>query len=332
MFKHTDGFLPFACCNFVNRLQGHGLNEFVRDVAMRYTDSNNPNIRKASAITCCQLFVQDPIIYQTSFHAIRVVGDVITKLLELGVADLDSDIRRTVLEALDSRFDKHLGKPENIRSMFLAVNDSDFRVRQAAIVIVGRLTEVNPAHIFPSLRKILVNLIMGIRNSKNPKSQEDGAKLVGLVIANASRLAKPYCDTLVKILLPQARDSNNAVAATTIVAIGQLASTGGTVLEPYIPTIMPTIVEALQDLSSLRKRDAALHTLGQLASNSGYVIKPYMDFPQLLDLLVNIIKTEQQGALRKETIKLMGMLGALDPYKHQVHFPTPPIPSFRSAC
>ena len=299
---------------------------------MRYTDSNNAKIRKASAITCCQLFVQDPIIYQTSFHAIRVVGDVITKLLELGVADLDSDIRRTVLEALDARFDKHLGKPENIRSIFLAVNDSEFRVRQAAIVIVGRLTEVNPAHIFPSLRKILVNLIMGIRNSKNPKSQEDGAKLVGLVIANASRLAKPYCDTLVKILLPQARDSNNAVAATTIVAIGQLASTGGTVLELYIPTIMPTIVEALQDLSSLRKRDAALHTLGQLASNSGYVIRPYMDFPQLLDLLVNIIKTEQQGALRKKTIKLMGMLGALDPYKHQVYLPTSPIPSFRSAC
>ena len=327
-----DGLLPFACHNSANCLQGHGLNEFVRDVAMRYTDSNNPNIRKASAITCRQLFVQDPIIYQTSFHAIRVVGDVITKLLELGVAESDSDIRRTVLEALDTRFDKHLGKPENIRSIFLAVNDSDSRVRQAAIVIVGRLTEVNPAHIFPSLRKILVNLIMGIRNSKNPKSQEDGAKLVGLVIANASRLAKPYCDTLVKILLPQARDSNNAVAATTIVAIGHLASTGGTVLEPYIPTIMPTIVEALQDLSSLRKRDAALHTLGQLASNSGYVIKPYMDFPQLLDLLVNIIKTEQQGALRKETIKLMGMLGALDPYKHQVYLPTRPIPCFRSAC
>lgn len=122
------------------------------------------------------------------------------------------------------------------------------------------------------------------------------------------------------------------MAATTIVAIGHLASTGGTVLEPYIPTIMPTIVEALQDLSSLRKRDAALHTLGQLASNSGYVIKPYMDFPQLLDLLVNIIKTEQQGALRKETIKLMGMLGALDPYKHQVYLPTRSIPCFRSAC
>ena len=291
---------------------------------MRFTDSNNPKVRKASALTCCQLYVRDPIIFQTSFHSMQIVGDVISRLLELGVADADPDIRCTVLSALDERFNKHLSKPENIRSLFLAVNDSNFEVRQAAIIIVGRLTEVNPAQIFPPLRKVIINLVMSIRNSKNAKSQEDGAKLLGLVIGNAARLARPYCDTLVNVLLPQARDSNTSVAATSITAIGQLATTGGTVLEPYIPQIMPVIVEALQDLSSPRKRDAALHTLGQLASNSGYVIKPYTDFPQLLDILITIIKTEQQGSLRKETIKLMGILGALDPYKHQQILDTSP--------
>ena len=147
---------------------------------MKYTDNANPSIRKASALTCCQLFVRDPIIYQTSFNAIKVVGDVIAKLLELGVADSDPDIRCTVLQALDERFDRHLAKSENIRSLFLAVNDANFEVRQAAIVIVGRLTSVNPAHVFPTLRKTLVNLVMSIRNSKNAKNQEDGAKLVGL--------------------------------------------------------------------------------------------------------------------------------------------------------
>ena len=296
---------------------GHGLNEFVRDVAMRFTDSSNSKVRKASALTCCQLFIHDPIIYQTSFHAIRVVGDVIERLLALGVADTDPDIRRTVLQALDDRFDRHLAKPENIRHVFLAVNDTDFEVRQAAIIIVGRLTEINPAHVFPALRKVLVNLIMSIKHSKSPKSREDGAKLVGLVIANASRLAKPYCDVLVRTLLPQAGDPNAAIAATTITAIGQLATTGGTILVPYIPIIMPTIMEALQDLSSQRKRDAALHTLGQLGRNAGYVIEPYKDYPQLLDILINIIKLEQPGGSRKETIKLLGTLGAQDPYKHE---------------
>ena len=293
------------------------LNEFVRDVAIQYTDNANVRIRKAAALTCCQLYVKDPIIRQTSFHSIRVVCDVITKLLNVGVADPDPDIRKTVLQALDERFDDHLAKPENIRTLFLAVNDLDLEVRQAAIIIIGRLTGKNPAHIFPSLRKLLVNLIMGIRNSNDPKHAEEGAKLIGLVIANASKLAKPYCSSLVDVLAPGAASHNPVVAATTITAIGELATVGGTDLVKYIPRLTSNIIEALQDHSSHDKRYAALQTLGQIASNCAYVIQPYIDYPQLLDLMIGIIRSEPQGALRKETIKVLGVLGALDPYKHQ---------------
>ena len=88
---------------------------------------------------------------------------------------------------------------------------------------------------------------------------------------------------------------------------------------PYKDKLMPLIISALQDQSSNPKREAALHALGQLASNSGYVIQPYLDYPELLELLQGIIRSEGHGApLRQETIKLMGILGALDPYKHQV--------------
>lgn len=290
----------------------------MRDVAIRYVDSNNAGIRKASALTCCQLYVRDPIINQTSFHAIRVVGEVIERLLTVGVADSDPDIRKTVLLSLDTRFDRHLAKPENIRSIFLAINDGDFEVRQAAIVIVGRLTDVNPAYIFPPLRKLLINLMNGVRFSNDPRYEEESARLIGLFIANASQLVKPYVNPLVKTLLPKAANANAAVASATLKAIGELATVGDSDLLLYVPKIMPTIIEALQDLSSQSKRDAALHTLGQLASNSGYVIQPYLDYPHLLDLLINITKTEQRGSLRRETIKLMGILGALDPYRHQV--------------
>ena len=297
---------------------GHVLNEFVRDVALRYVDNNNPDIRKAAALTCCQLYIRDPIIHQTSFHAMRVVGEVVERLLVVGVADVDPHIRKTVLQSLDTKFDRYLGKPENVRSIFLAINDGDFDVRQAAMMIIGRLTAINPAYVFPPLRKLLVNLMSGIQSSKDPRHEEEGARLIGLFVANASQLVKPYVNPLVKTLLPKATDANSGVASNTLQAIGELATVGGTDLLPYIPQLMPTIIEALQDLSSHAKRDAALHALGQLASSSGYVVRPYLDYPHLLDLLVNIIKTEQQGALRKETIKLLGILGALDPYKHQV--------------
>ena len=303
--------------NDINGEQGHILNEFVHDVAIRYVDDDNADIRKAAALTCCQLFVKDPIVHQTSQDAIHVVGDVIEKLLTVGIADPEPEIRRTVLMSLDQRFNKHLGKAENVRTLFLALNDEVFAIREAAMSIIGRLTSVNPAYVFPSLRKVLIQLLTEVEYSNSPTNKEESAKLISHLVGASSRLIKPYVDPMITVLLPKARDRNAEVASATLKAIGDLATVGGEDMKKYIPDLMDIIIENLQDLSSNTKRTAALRTLGRLASNSGYVIDPYVDRPELLNILINIVKTEQATPLRRETIRLMGILGALDPYKHQ---------------
>ncbi|KAK3724196.1 phosphatidylinositol kinase-related protein kinase tor1 [Vermiconidia calcicola] len=305
---HTLGSFDFS---------GHVLNEFVRDVAIRYVEDDDPVIRKAAALTCCQLFVKDPIVHQTSHHAIQVVSDVIEKLLTVGVADPVPDIRNTVLSSLDARFDRHLAKAENVRTLFLALNDEIFMIREAAMSIIGRLTAVNPAYVFPSLRKVLIQLLTEIEYSNSANNKRESAKLISDLVSASSKLIKPYVDPMVTVLLPKAEDPNAEVAATTLSALGDLATVGGDDMTKYIPKLMKIIIRSLQDLGSPKKREAALCTLGQLASNSGYVIDPYVDHPELLNILVNIVKHEQPGELRRETIRLMGILGALDPYKHQ---------------
>jgi serine/threonine-protein kinase mTOR len=296
---------------------GHILNEFVRDVTVRYSENESPEIRKAAALTCCQLFMHDPIVHQTSSHSIQVVSDVIDKLLTVGVGDPDADIRQTVLVSLDKRFDRHLARPENVRCLFLAVNDEVFAVREAAITIIGRLSTENPAYVFPPLRKLLVNLLTGLGYSNTARHKEESARLIRLFVRNASRLIRTYVEPMVAALLPKATDPNPGVAATTIGALGELATVGGEEMKHHIPVIMPIVLAALQDLASHPKREAALHTLGSFAINSGYVIDPYLDHPQLLGILINIIKTESHEYLRQDAIKLVGVLGALDPYRFQ---------------
>lgn len=298
---------------------GHVLNEFVRDVAIKYVEDDDPEIREAAALTCCQLYVRDPIVNQTSYHALAVVGEVIEKLLTVGVSDLDPGIRRTVLAALDERFDRHLSKAENIRTLFFALNDEQFPIREVAISIIGRLARYNPAYVAPSLRKTLIQMLTELEFSDVARNKEESAKLLSLLVQNAQEIIHPYVDAMVKVLLPKASDPAPSVAATILKALGELCAVGGEDMLPYKDDLMPIIIEALQDQSSAQKREAALHTLGQLASNSGYVIDPYLDYPQLLELLQNIIRGEaQNGALRQETIKLLGILGALDPYRYQV--------------
>lgn len=228
------------------------------------------------------------------------------------------DIRQVVLTSLVSRFDKHLAKAENVRSLFLALNDEVFANREAAMTIIGRLTSVNPAYVFPSLRKVLVQLLTEIEYSSSARSKQESARLISHLVNSSSRLIKPYVDPMVHVLLPKTGDPDETVAATSLKAIGDLAVVGGDGMVKYLPELMRLITRHLRDLSSLSKRLAALRTLGQLASNAGYVIDPYLDHPELLTILMNIVKAEPPGELRRETIRVMGILGALDPYKHQV--------------
>jgi FKBP12-rapamycin complex-associated protein len=296
----------------------HVLNEFVRDCIVNYLDDDLPEIRKAAAVTCCQLFVRDPICNQTSTHAIKVVGEVLEKLLTVGIADPDPDIRETVLSSLDVRFDRHLAQADNVRSLFIALNDEVFTIREIAITIIGRLTTYNPAYVMPSLRKTLIQLLMELEYSVVSRQKEESARLVSLLVRAAQRLTKPYIEPILKVLLPKARDPSTGVVSAVLGALGELAAVSGEDIAPHLDELMPLIMETLQDQSSSAKRDAALKTLGQLASNTGFVIDPYIKYPALLNILINILKTEQSVAIRRETVKLMGILGALDPYKHKV--------------
>jgi len=99
--------------------------------------------------------------------------------------------------------------------------------------------------------------------------------------------------------------------------LGELACVGGEDVMPHVPDLMQVIIAKLTD-SSIVKRDAALHTLGQVCSNTGYVIQPLVDHPQLLQILSRILKTEPAQSVRREVVKVLGILGALDPYRRKV--------------
>jgi FKBP12-rapamycin complex-associated protein len=150
------------------------------------------------------------------------------------------------------------------------------------------------------------------------RNKEEGALLLTALISAAQRFLKPYVDPILRVLLPKATDPSPGVVAAVLGAIGQLAEVGDEDLLPYLPELMPIILDALQDQSSTAKRLAALQTLGKLAANTGFVIEPYIKYPTLLPTLIDILNAEQQEKLRRETVKVLGILGALDPYRYKV--------------
>ncbi|RKP27125.1 armadillo-type protein [Syncephalis pseudoplumigaleata] len=297
---------------------GRMLHEFVRDCVVYYLDADNADVRKAAAVTTCQLFIRDPICYQTSNHAIEVMRDVLGRLLSVAVADSNPHTREVVISSLDERFDQHLAQAEHVRALFLALNDEVFAIREIAMSVIGRLAKHNPAYVIPSLRKTLIQLLTELEYSTVSRNKEESALLLTALISAAQRFLKPYVDPILRVLLLKASDPVPGVVAAVLGAIGQLAEVGGEDMQPYLAELMPIILEALQDQSASAKRHAALHTLGQLTANTGFVIEPYLKYPSLLPILIDILNTEQTVPLRRETVKLLGILGALDPYRYKV--------------
>ncbi|KAL0953824.1 hypothetical protein HGRIS_005004 [Hohenbuehelia grisea] len=295
---------------------GHILNEFVRNCALPYLENDHPGVRRAAALTCCRLFVRDPICYQASSHAIEIISDVLDKLLTVGIADPDASIRQAVLSSLHERFDKHLAQAENVRSLFIALNDEAFENRVTAVSLIGRLAKHNPAYVMPSLRKALIQLLTELEYSTVMRNREECTRLLTLLISATQRLIKPYALPMLRVLLQKANDSNPAVAANVLMCLGELAAVGGEDALPHVPELMQVIMARLSD-PLLVKRDAALHTLGQVCSSTGYVIDPLIDYPNLLPLLGKILKTEITQPIRREVVKVLGILGALDPYRRK---------------
>jgi len=98
-------------------------------------------------------------------YATQIVGEVLEKLITVGIADPDASIRQVVLSSLNEGFDRYLAQAENVRSLFTALNDEVFEIRELSIAVIGRLTIHNPAYVLPSLRKTLIQLLTELEYS-----------------------------------------------------------------------------------------------------------------------------------------------------------------------
>ena len=56
----------------------------------------------------------------------------------------------------------------------------------------------------------------------------------------------------------------------------------------------------------------------QIVESTGSVMAPYMDFPELLAVLLKMLH-EGTAATRREVMKVLGIIGALDPHTHKTN-------------
>ncbi|XP_050299177.1 serine/threonine-protein kinase Tor [Anthonomus grandis grandis] len=313
---HTLGTFDF---------QGQRLLPFVERCAKYYLVHDVTEIRLEAVKTSSRLLrnaIKAPD-ENNSETVSNALADVLRKLLSVGLIDNDAQVRYAVLASLDTTFDEQLSQAEYLDALFIALQDEEFRIREVAVVTIGRLCCKNPAYIMPSVRKVIVQLLTELQHSGTGRNKEQGATLLDHLVVRAPRMIRSYMEPILKVLVPKLREAepNPAVVLSVLYTIGDLAevSGGDNELQVWMQDLMDILLEILGDASAPDKRCAALITLGQLVGATGHVIRPYSQYPGLLDVLMNFLKTEQHPYIRRETIRVLGLLGALDPCKHKMH-------------
>ncbi|GLT98087.1 hypothetical protein SLE2022_156090 [Rubroshorea leprosula] len=314
--------------------KGHELLEFARESVVIYLDDEDGTTRKDAALCCCKLVANSfSGMMCTQLGSIRsnrggkrrrLVEELVEKLLIAAVADADVNVRHSIFSCLHGNqgFDDYLAQADSLSAVFAALNDEDFDVREYAISVAGRLSEKNPAYVLPALRRHLIQLLTYLEQSADNKCREESAKLLGCLIRSCERLILPYIAPIHKALVARLLEgtgvnANNGIISGVLVTIGDLARVGGFAMRQYIPALMPLIVEALLDGAAVTKREVAVATLGQVVQSTGYVIAPYNEYPQLLGLLLKLLNGELLWSTRREVLKVLGIMGALDPHAHK---------------
>nr|XP_043617793.1 serine/threonine-protein kinase TOR isoform X2 [Erigeron canadensis] len=313
--------------------KGHDLLEFARESVVVYLENDDGATRKDAALCCCKLVVNSFSVTQFSPSRSsraggkrrRFIEEIVEKLLIAAVADADVSVRNSIFSSLHGNggFDDFLAQADSLTAIFAALNDEDLQVREYAISVAGRLSEKNPAYVFPALRRHLIQLLTYLGQSADSKCREESAKLLGCLIRSCERLILPYIAPIHKALLAKLCEgtagvnANNGIISGVLVTVGDLARVGGFAMREYIPELMPRIVEALLDGAAATKREVAVATLGQVVQSTGYVITPYNEYPQLLGLLLKLLNGELAWSTRREVLKVLGIMGALDPHVHK---------------
>ncbi|KAL2349528.1 hypothetical protein Fmac_003528 [Flemingia macrophylla] len=321
--------------------KGHELLEFARESVVVYLDDEDGTTRKDAALCCCRLIASSfcgmacvhfgsSRLTRSGGKRRRLIEELVEKLLISAVADADVTVRHSIFTSLhgDRGFDEYLAQADNLSAVFAALNDEDFDVREYAISVAGRLSEKNPAYVLPALRRHLIQLLTYLEQSADSKCKEESAKLIGCLIRNCERLILPYIAPIHKALVARLIDvnANTGTISGVLVTVGDLARVGGSAMRQYIPELMPLIVEALLDGASVSKREVAVATLGQVVQSTGYVITPYNEYPLLLGLLLKLLNGELVWSTRREVLKVLGIMGALDPHLHKRNQKTLPGP------
>eukprot|EP01038_Epipyxis_sp_PR26KG_P011143 gene11143-14952_t len=312
--------------------QSLALLEILVESVVRYLDDYQPFVRGTAAQTSAA--VLDAIVLSIDSNAdeYKYFHEIIDRLLIMGVGDDSKDIRKKIFISITPALDHLVCLSENVHCVAEAVNDEDLSVRSASMTVLSRVAHYDPLHIMPIVRLTMKRLILSLQSkSSDNVTKKESVQLLQSLVKGSDSLIVPYVGQVMEPLLMLLNDPSPTVVVASLGTIGELAVASPESVRDHLDELLPRLIEALNDSTSLEKQEIAVVAMGKLVTSLTMVTKePYKKYDGLFEGLVRAIQSvdDDNGKnasgggsteLRLQAIKTLGLLGAVDVEVYQHH-------------
>ena len=205
----------------------------------------------------------------------------------------------------------------------MGLHDEKLNVREATLRVICRLAKLHPAYVVPGLKRIQAQFVAELQHSRNLSHVEHSARMLLHMVRSGIAVEIPNSQQRLQDLVLEKIQMTGAyqLSTTLLELLGGIAQHVGVHVAPNAEGNVPIFVDviaAVEDRTSSVKRRAAMGALVSVVRATSIVSDVfYTNHPNFLKTLIDFLHGEGKGdwATRKEVMRLLGAIGALDPSK-----------------
>jgi FKBP12-rapamycin complex-associated protein len=243
------------------------------EYVVRFQDDYSAKIRSAAAATCIAVIDKATSAVEAETDLALLVPKIIDSLMMLGVGDDSVEIRIKVFSSLTPSVDAYIARSDCIHCLIDALNDESPPVRAAAVSVLTRAAHYDAVHIMPIVLLSLRELLNTLQTSIDHAVLHSSVKQLQSLVKGLGSYIVPYAKQVLKPLLDLLSNSSYEIAGEVLSTIGEVAiACPDLIRSEHLDELFPSLIQALQDSSSISKQETAVIALGACASNLLHVL------------------------------------------------------------
>ena len=318
---------------------------FAKDILFFYNKSVFPSLKEKlksiEKIEIISLITSNWIPAKSDDKEINnEIEHIVNDLFNYYLIIKNENIKKSIIDNLDQRFDQLLSRENFIKKIFLIFDSSENHLKAGIIKILGRLIKYNPVIISLFLKKEIMRIFTILKFNSDVFDKEKAISLLSYYIKYSKDIIFDYIDkNIFQILIKEINDKqtfsenesnslsdvqekecNDDLNLKIFSILTEIISNCFKMEneEIYYKEIVETCISNLKKNIISSSQEILLKTILTVFEHSIKNWDVYSEFPELVNILVKILKFSDSKEARIYALKLFGYIGAIDPDKFDI--------------